>query len=596
MSTIAVGTGTLFIQDSGGIQYSTDNLSWTPITAWPVTIQNLNVGTTLVVSFVTDITLTAATQYFICGSPDIQIGDRELRPDGTIPTITVTNVSNFPGLVQNGSKIGFNPAVNGYNNISICNLFVSRSGTTTLRTLKGWVAQDYFGTGATNNNIIQCISNGPITLPSVGGIVGAYCAFSGGNVVIRGCQSTGIISGINSGGIVGELGASGSGSNLTIEECSSSGSINGGGSGGICGRNCGQSSGIVTVIRCYSTGNVTSNGCGGIFGVSAGTFSGNANAINCYSFGNILSFGGGMFGNSAGTGGGTSAATATNCYSTGNITGGGGGIFGAAYGNTVANNCYTTGSVDTGVGSGGIWAGSSNDNLQGSNNYAEGNHSSSGWNDLNALTTLTGTPGIGPAGTSWISLGPNQPYRLRTIGFSPYLFTNITNTYTLTNTYSESVAAGSASSAAILPGGYTYTIVAINNADPSTIPDISINSATGEIQTTTALAADTYTIVLQAEINPYSVTTVVLTVSGNVQPGPVPNFLVVPACCDTLPMIRPSPATNNSSEVITADKAGKVIVRNVNTYYDAIANKSVTYLAKPVFATYREYMEYLQGQ
>jgi hypothetical protein len=58
----------------------------------------------------------------------------------------------------------------------------------------------------------------------------------------------------------------------------------------------------------------------------------------------------------------------------------------------------------------------------------------------------------------------------------------------------------------------------------------------------------------------------------------------------------PGSATNNRSEVITADRGGKVIVRNVNTYYDAIANKSVTYLAKPVFATYREYMEYLQGQ
>jgi hypothetical protein len=30
MSTIAVGTDTLFIRDSGGIQYSTDNLIWTP--------------------------------------------------------------------------------------------------------------------------------------------------------------------------------------------------------------------------------------------------------------------------------------------------------------------------------------------------------------------------------------------------------------------------------------------------------------------------------------------------------------------------------------------------------------------------------------
>jgi hypothetical protein len=592
MSTIAVGTDTLFIRDSGGIQYSTDNLIWTPITAWPVTILNMNFGTTLMVSFVTDITLTTVTRYFICGTNNIQFGDRDLRPDGTVPTINIT-VPNYPGLVQNGSA-----GNSGKNNITICNLFVSALSGLSCSDSGGWIAQQWFGRGATNNLILNCKSNGNIGNNGGGGIAGNFTAFNGGNVVIRGCMTAGN-TGTNGGGIVGQSSGYGAGSILTVEECSSSGTIRVN-AGGIFGPNCGGDNGVATAIRCYSTGLVSEGNSGGIFGAGCAQ-SGSAVAVNCYSLGNIVGGegggkGGGIFGRGSGTP--SVSVIATNCFSTGSINSGSGGIFGTEYeiGTATANNCYTTGAV-SGVGSGGIWAESDQDNLQGSNNYAESNHSSSGWNDIRALTTLTGAPGVSPAGTSWISLGPNQPYRLRTIGFSPYLFTNITNTYTFTTTFSESVAAGSSGSAAILPAGYAYTIVAINDADPSTVPEISMNAATGQIETTPTLALGTYTIVLQAEINPYSVTTVEMTVTEYVPPpSPVPNPLVVPACCDTLPLIRPSPATNHSSEVITVDRGGKVIVRNVNTYYDAIAKRSVTYLAKPVFGSYREYMEYLQGQ
>lgn len=589
MSTINVGTDTLFIRDSGGIQYSTDNLIWTLITAWPVTIQNLNVGTTLVVSFVTDITLTTASQYFICGSPDIQIGDRELRPDGTVPIVYVDAVVNYPGFVQNGSVGG-----DGNNSVSVLNLSIVAVNGTTLTMGGGWIGHAYFGKGTTDTHVLNCSSSGVI---NGGGILGDYAE----NVTLTGCSSNGAIEQAGAGGIVGQYVKS-----VTLQSCWSTGAIIGDGAGGIVG----SLSESVQVLNCYSEGDLIGNNTGGIVGSNAGEVS--AVITNCYSRGNIEGGNAGGICGSLAPGSGTYSVSITNCYSSGNLANSvpnvNGGICGLLLPyNTgtvdlTITNCYTSGTVVIPTGYiianvtaiNGSNAAPSQYSLANNFSEAQANPPGGTWSNGNANTVLIGAPiGVSAVGTTWVnSSGVDQPYELGAMGYSPYLLPIVSGN-SLVRTFSQTIAAGGASNAAIKPDlGGNYRLLEITGGDEASRGLITVNGITGAISAPISTVPGTYTIYVR-NVGSYNITMFELTVTSGGGGG---NFLVVPACCDTLPLIRPSPATNNSSEVITADRGGKVIVRNVNTYYDAIANKSVTYLAKPVFATYREYMEYLQGQ
>lgn len=172
MSTITTAGGNIvYIQDSGGaIQYQINSTSgsWTTISA-PYTIVNSSPGVDVVqVIFTTDITITSATQYFVCGSANIQFGSATLNENGSRPVIDVSNVTNYSGFILNGGS-GFD----GYNDISVYNLVVNASGTTTQGADGGWLGRVYFGRGATNNVFVNCSSNGSIR---GGGIVGGFCA------------------------------------------------------------------------------------------------------------------------------------------------------------------------------------------------------------------------------------------------------------------------------------------------------------------------------------------------------------------------------------------------------------------------------------
>jgi len=260
------GTTVYLRQDGVDTQYSADQVTWNPV-YWPCLLVNDSPGDgMLTFAFTTDITLTTVLSYFVCGSTHIQIGDRTLLQTGTVPTIHVVDVPNFPGFVVNGTN-----SENGFSNIAICNLFVSSSGTTTLASFKGWIAQDYFARGATNNTIVNCSSNGVIT-NAAGGIIGLSCATNSGNLLLRGCTSSGNIAGNGAGGITGSLCASQNGAVMNVEECSSSGDISGQGAGGICGGDSGRenTTGMASVIRCYSTGTISGPFGGGICGTQAG--------------------------------------------------------------------------------------------------------------------------------------------------------------------------------------------------------------------------------------------------------------------------------------------------------------------------------------
>jgi len=477
-TTVSVaGGGFVYIrQNASVVEFSTNASTWSTIN-FPMTVRNTSPGSGIVqVLFTTDITMTSALGYFICGTNSIQFGSRTLKTDGTRPLITINySGNNYPGLIQNGIT-----GVNGYNNIYVINLRVAASGTTFLGS-GGWVVQDFFGRGGSNNRILNCSSDGPIA-NSCGGIGGSYVGNSSGDVTISGCTTSGSI-GNNGGGIVGTYGGSASGA-LTITNCSSSGTI-GSSAGGLCGLYVGYG-GTVTITNCFSTGSIGGGGLVGSYSAQGGTI----NVSKSYSTGNIAANCAGIIADNAGTGLGT--VIISGCYSTGSIGLSGAGILGGNNGPSVfLTTCYTTGAL---AGSnGGIRFGTS---IDGTTNYSEGNNGSSGWKDSNALPVL-GT-------TGWISIAPNTPYELSVFRYTPYTTTNIQSNYLEQTSTSETVQQGNTTTTVGLASGFSLV---------GASPGITINSTTGLITTTTNLTPGTYTLRVRTTAE-YSMSTFVLTVTA----------------------------------------------------------------------------------
>jgi hypothetical protein len=559
--SLIIASGTLYLQDSGGLPYySTDGTNYTQITAWPVTIQNGTPASLLEVLFTTDMLFTQATQYFSCGSDNIQFGSKTLKSGGTRPIITIEGVTNYPGLIQNGDDSGND----GHNKIYVCNLEVHSSGSS-LKTEGGWIGQGFFSRNAIDNYIVNCFSNGIISLSS-GGIVGTYAASAGGILSIIGCETIGEINGNSAGGIIGSRAAS-DGGVINAAQCFSAGSMTGSGEGGIFGDYAGygtSTNGTVFATNCYSTGAI-GLGCGGIFGTGAG----NATALACYSLGVIQQEAGGIFGSTAGTG--TIPATASNCYSNGSIVGpNAGGIFGFSSINTSTANCYI-----------------SNNN----------------WNTAVANTTLSGTPTSSQVGGSWIipdATQVNQPYELASMGYSPYSLTNIKNDYYMVDTASQTINAGDSTIASVLTSyPYAYTILAIDGNPPTSYPTITMSFLFGTITTTTATPPASYSITLRNQVNPYNVSIFNLTVLGLPPPPPVPAPTVesgIPECCQPNVCTMNPQETNYNTSVITQKKGGKAVDKSVTDFYAGVATGQRTAHSQPIFKSYYDYMNYLQGK
>ena len=495
-------TDTIYIEQAGALYYySINDGALISLAGFPITIQNTSVNTVLPIIFRTSLTITSPTFYFICGSAFLQFGRTDRNDDGSRPTITVSGITNYPGLIQNGTA-----TTNGYSNTFIYNLIIN-SSSSTLLIRGGWLGQAYYGKGASGNVIINCNSNGDISSYS-GGITGSYTC-TGGNAAldITGCGSTGAMTSY-AGGIVGSDSATfgvestSIRDTLTIQRCWSSGAINNN-SGGITGYFCGTNGGVLSCRNCYSTGAITDNS-GGIIGSTNGYNVGSVTVINAYSRGSIGVNCGGIYGINAAQGNGV--ATSTNCYSSGTIALTAGGIYGVGYNiqNTPGFRCYTSGTMTSP--NGGIFAGSP---VIGFSNYAEGVNANTGWQDVNAETTLDGAkwPLPGPVPPFFIYIwrqpnGPNTPYVLTEMGYTPYV-------QPLATTASSSVIAGQSSPVAFVPG-YTYSILAINNEAP--MPGFTINASTGSITTSTSVAADTYIITIYSSIDSYSITRYTLTV------------------------------------------------------------------------------------
>ena len=510
-------TDTIYIEQVGDLYYAIIN-DGTPfnIIGFPITIKNTSTTDVLPIIFRTNLTITNATFYFICGSQYLQFGRTDRNDDGSRPIITVSGITNYPGFIQNGTAT--TPA---YSNTSIYNLIINSSAST-LITRGGWLCQSYYGKAASGNTITNCATNGAISSYS-GGIVGSYSCTGGtsalnSSLIIAGCSSTGAITSY-AGGIVAancaiSSGAGPSGTDrIQIISCWSSGAISNY-SGGMTGYFCGANGGAISCNNCYSTGAITDNS-GGIMGSTNG-FNGFSSVLNSYSRGSIGVNCGGIYGINAAQGGGSGSTT--NSYSTGAIDPTGGGIYGVGYAVNiaVASYCYTSGTMTPlNDGKGGIYAGSKD--IGGFTNYAEGVNANNGWFYFNTISRLYAVaPSFGdpPDPIIWYRLGFTIPFILNSMGYTPYV-------QPLTYTASSSVIAGQRSRVALVPG-YTYSIINTNNRLPR-IPGFTINATTGSITVATSVPAGTYTIVVYSINDSYSVTQYVLTV---VQGGPRITFCI----------------------------------------------------------------------
>jgi hypothetical protein len=359
MSNITQNGGIIYIQQSGNnIQYQSNSTSgsWTNVSSWPVTIVNSNPveGNILTISLTTNLTIsnttvgTGTNGYFICGSSYITY-------DGTGKTITINTVTNYPGLVRNGTDL-----INGYSNITVQNILLTTiSSTLVLR--GGWICQSFFGNSSFNTLISNCNVNSSIgPNDQCGGLCGR--AFGQGNgtinsssALIIGCSKAGLNNSAN-GGAITSLRTGQLGGYVKISNCYNTGAISNDCSG-ICGQQAGQDSGKVEIIMCYNTGSISSNGRGGICGIFTGLNNGTISISNCSNTGAIIGGNaGGICGLRAGENSGK--ISITNCYNTGVISGnytGGicGGDAGTINGSISISNCYNSGAI-SGNFSGGI--------------------------------------------------------------------------------------------------------------------------------------------------------------------------------------------------------------------------------------------------
>ena len=288
--------------------------------SWPVTISGGTAGSPVVVSFGDDLSFSASNNYFIIGSDYVTI-------NGNGHTVTLNNITNYPGLVQNGTS-----GSNGYGNININKIGIIASGSTTLFGFGGWIGQYYFGKGqaSATNTASKCYSTGA-AIKVGGGIFGAYSNQATANdcyTITNGASSVGV----NGGGIFGSQST-----NCAANRCKSTG---GGSMGSYAGGIFGSHVSNCVATSCFSDMIIYGgSAAGGIFG----EYAANCTASKCYTTGDIGTdpftngYHGGIFGGYA------SNCLASTCFYTGMVEGADGGIFGAYSTSCAANACYGEG-------------------------------------------------------------------------------------------------------------------------------------------------------------------------------------------------------------------------------------------------------------
>ena len=440
--------------------------------SWPITVSGS--GTT--VRFTTDLTFSDSSHYFIIRSDGVTI-------DGSGHTVTVINTTGYPGLIDNNSgplgrtgSIAFGYTT-GYSNLTVQNINISADINSYLRYLGGWIGGFGFGSGATNNNIINCHNNAQISTDQCGGICGGQTGRFGGNVIIQNCSNSGAITnnGNQSGGICGLI--AGYNGSVTAINCYNTGNITSGGGGGIFGGNA-AGGGYAKAINCYNIGNINSGGAGGICG-SGG--SGTLIFENCYNIGNINNNqSGGICGSDTGNGGGNTTII-KNCYNTGTVGNGSnpaGGMIGHIYWQSrriTITNCYNVGTImpnsNSGNGVDGL-IGQNDTGVSQNLSYCYSVNGADNWVDATAQNDLSGAPvQIPGTGAEWIALGQNTPFLFASSLLLPSPLSENDAMYSpnsyvsdLTNYYTSNAAAQTS-----ITGTYSVLYVS-DGTDPVNIP------------------------------------------------------------------------------------------------------------------------------
>jgi hypothetical protein len=366
------------------------DLNNTNLYTWPITINGGTSSSRVVITFGDDITLNNVNKYFIIGSDYITV-------DGGNKTVTITGVTNYPGLIRNGTGNASNEIkiTNGQSNITVQNIKIS-STNSTLADYVGWICQAFYGNNSSGTNIISnCTNNnGTITYRSGGIAGGSTFALSTGTNTITNCSNSGnTTEGVptsysQAGGIVGRRFArSSSGTNIIINcsnsgsvygvaggiagircfenasgtnkitDCSNNGHISGASAGGIAGAQFAQyafASSINTIERCSNKGNISGASAGGIAGLFFAYYSSGTNKItDCSNNGDISgNYAGGIAGAQfAQFTFASSINTIERCSNKGNISGKyAGGISGLSFafmaaGMNTISNCYNNGDI-----------------------------------------------------------------------------------------------------------------------------------------------------------------------------------------------------------------------------------------------------------
>eukprot|EP01138_Halocafeteria_seosinensis_P004569 gb/GECG01004675.1/.p1 GENE.gb/GECG01004675.1/~~gb/GECG01004675.1/.p1 ORF type:complete len:529 (+),score=43.90 gb/GECG01004675.1/:1-1587(+) len=147
----------------------------------------------------------------------------------------------------------------------------------------GGIAGAYCGCSDGQVVISNSLSTGNIG-DSGGGIIGFRAGDAGGIVNITNCYSTGDITG---GGICGAWAGSGSGSQVYVAQCFSTGTVDGETSGGISDSKSASGGGYVWISCCYSTGDITAAQAGGITGAVTAKIGGSVEIHDSYSTGYV---------------------------------------------------------------------------------------------------------------------------------------------------------------------------------------------------------------------------------------------------------------------------------------------------------------------
>jgi hypothetical protein len=185
----------------------------------------ISVGSGTTLTFGSDISLSSAGQI-------IQIAGADVTIDGGSYNVTIGNVVNYPGLIQNGSvtkNMNLNAELplfinSAYGNVTIKNINMKSFGNTKLAQHGGWIGQQYFGTNARNITLQNCTNYAPIDNSFGAGILGSYAANYGGNVTINQCYNYGNVNANYAGSIVGAYAGYYDGQ-ILVSDCSNTGNL-----------------------------------------------------------------------------------------------------------------------------------------------------------------------------------------------------------------------------------------------------------------------------------------------------------------------------------------------------------------------------------